>query len=178
MIKYDVLYKNGKIFTSDDNLPHAQAMAVKDGKIAWVGQDKEADESQALKIVDLAGRRILPGFVDSHMHAIMLADCCQQISALPPAVSSIDDLLSEIQKVRASQQAGQWIQGWGYDEGKLKEHTAPNRYDLDRGCSDSPVIVKRTCGHVCAVNSKALEMAGVTADTPDPEGVKIGLKEN
>lgn len=61
MIKYDVLYKNGKIFTSDDNLPHAQAMAVKDGKIAWVGQDKDADESQALKIVDLAGRRILPG---------------------------------------------------------------------------------------------------------------------
>ena len=178
MIKYDVLYKNGKIFSSDDNLPHAQAMAVKDGKIAWVGQDKDADESQALKIVDLAGRRILPGFVDSHMHAIMLADCCQQISALPPAVSSIDDLVSEIQKVRASQQAGQWIQGWGYDEGKLKEHTAPNRYDLDRGCSDSPVIVKRTCGHVCAVNGKALEMAGVTADTPDPEGGKIGRFEN
>ncbi len=68
--------------------------------------------------------------------------------------------------------------GWGYDEGKLAEGHAPTRYDLDKGCSDSPVMVKRTCGHICAVNSKALEMAGVTAATPDPEGGRIGRDEN
>ena len=93
------------------------------------------------------------------MHALMLADCCRQISALPPLVSSIDDLVAEIQKARGKQGPAQWIQGWGYDEGKLAEHRAPTRHDLDRGCSDAPVIIRRTCAHVCAVNSKALELA-------------------
>lgn len=178
MKKYDVLYVNGKVFTSDKENLYAESFAVKDGKIAWVGNDAEAPAADAEKTVDLGGRRVLPGFVDSHMHAIMLADCCRQISALPPAVNSIEELVEEIKKVRGQQEAGQWIFGWGYDEGKLAEHRAPNRYDLDKGASDSPVMVKRTCGHICAVNSKALEMAGVTKDTPDPEGGKIGRDEN
>ena len=176
MNKCDVLYKNCKIFTSDKDNPYAEAMAVKDGRILWVGKEKEAPESD--KVVDLDGKRVLPGFVDSHMHAIMLADCCRQISALPPSVNSIEELIIKIGEKRHSQNEGEWIFGWGYDEGKLKEQRAPNRYDLDRGCSDSPVVVKRTCGHVYAVNSKALELAGVTADTPDPEGGKIGHYEN
>ena len=177
MKKYDVLYVNGKVFTSDKENLYAESFAVKDGKIAWVGNDAEAPIADAEKTVDLGGRRVLPGFVDSHMHAIMLADCCRQISALPPAVNSIEELVEEIKKVREQQEAGQWIFGWGYDEGKLAEHRAPNRYDLDKGASDSPVMVKRTCGHICAVNSKALEMAGVTKDTPDPEGGRIGRDE-
>ena len=130
-MKYDVLYRNGKIFTSDKENLYAEAMAVKDGKIAWVGKDADADPGSAAQVEDLGGKRVLPGFVDSHMHAIMLADCYQQISALPPAVSSIAQLQEEIKKTRASQQAGQWIMGWGYDEGKLAEGCAPSRYDLD-----------------------------------------------
>ena len=178
MKKYDILYVNGKVFTSDKENLYAESFAVKDGKIAWVGSDAVAPKDDAEKTVDLGGRRVLPGFVDSHMHAIMLADCCRQISALPPAVHSIEELVEEIKKVRAQQEAGQWIFGWGYDEGKLAEHRAPNRYDLDKGASDSPVRVNRTCGHICSVNSKALEMAGVTKDTPDPEGGRIGRDEN
>ena len=178
MKKHDVLYKNAKIFTSDQKNPYAEAMAVTDGKISWIGKAEEAEAVNAEKTVDMEGRRILPGFVDSHMHAIMLADCCQQISALPPAVNSIEELIRAIENKRTQQEEGQWVMGWGYDEGKLAERRAPDRYDLDRGCSDSPVMVKRNCGHVCSVNSKALEMAGVTADTPDPEGGKIGRDEN
>ncbi len=176
MNKYEVLYKNGKFFTSDNDNPYAEAMVVKDGKISWIGMLSDAPAAD--KTVDLKGRRVLPGFVDSHMHAIMLADCCRQISALPPSVNSIEELIIKIGEKRQSQSKGEWIFGWGYDEGKLKEQKAPNRYDLDRGCADSPVVIKRTCGHVCAVNSKALELAGVTADTPDPEGGKIGRDEN
>lgn len=80
-MKYDVLYRNGKIFTSDKENLYAEAMAVKDGKIAWVGKDADADPGSAAQVEDLGGKRVLPGFVDSHMHAIMLADCYQQISA-------------------------------------------------------------------------------------------------
>ena len=108
-MKYDVLYRNGKIFTSDKENLYAEAMAVKDGKIAWVGKDADADPGSAAQVEDLGGKRVLPGFVDSHMHAIMLADCYQQISALPPAVSSIAQLQEEIKKTRTSQQAGQGI---------------------------------------------------------------------
>lgn len=179
-MKYDTLYINGKIFTSDEERPCAQAMAVKDGRIAWVGSDEEAAalQGEASEVVDLCAKRILPGFVDCHMHATMLADFATQISVLPPSIYSIEDLVLAIQKIRADQEAGQWIQGWGYDEGKLAEGRAPNRYDLDRGCSDSPVVVQRTCTHICAVNSCALQLAGITKDTPDPEGGKIGRDAN
>ena len=180
-MKYDVLYINGKIFTSDADRPYAQAMAVKDGKIAWIGSDADAHNSWlqagSERVINLEGKRVLPGFVDCHMHAIMLADFAQQISVLPPEIYSIDDLKGAIRRVREEQGEGQWILGWGYDEGKLSENLAPNRYDLDEGCSDSPVVMQRSCTHIWAVNSKALELAGITKDTPDPEGGKIGRDE-
>lgn len=181
-MKYDTLYVNGKIFTSDNDAPYAQAMAVKDGRIAWIGSDEEAEAAglrdEVSETVDLGAKRILPGFVDCHMHAIMLADFAGQISVLPPEIYSIKDLIRAVQNVRKGQSAGEWIQGWGYDEGKLSEGRAPNRHDLDQGCSDSPVIVQRTCTHICAVNSYALQLAGITKDTPDPEGGRIGRDES
>lgn len=179
-MKYDTLYINGKIFTSDEENLYAEAMAVKDGRIAWVGLDKDAASlaGEARETFDLCGKRVLPGFVDCHMHAIMLSDFAKQISVLPPEIYSIEDLIMSIRKVRSRQDAGQWIKGWGYDEGKLAENRAPNRHDLDAGCSDSPVVVQRSCTHIWSVNSRALEIAGITKNTPDPEGGKIGRFEN
>ncbi|QIA27688.1 amidohydrolase [Thermaerobacter sp. PB12/4term] len=71
-----------------------------------------------------------------------------------------------------------WILGWGYDEGKLAEGRAPTRWDLDRGASDVPVVLTRICYHVVAVNSKALELAGITRETPDPPGGRIDRDEH
>lgn len=177
---YDKLYINGKIFTSDKERPAAEAMAVKDGRVQWVGTDAEAEQlkEEAKEVIDFGGKRVLPGFVDCHMHALMLAEFAKQISVLPPEIYSIEDLIDAIKARRAQQEEGQWIEGWGYDEGKLAEGRAPNRYDLDKGCSDSPVIVQRSCTHICSINTKGLELAGITADTPDPEGGKIGRDEN
>ena len=179
-MKYDKLFVNGKIFTSDKASPYAEAIAVKDSRIAWVGSDADAAalRSEAEEIINLVESRMLPGLVDCHMHAMMLADFTGQISALPPAINSIEELVSAIRDVREKQGPGEWIKAWGFDEGKLAEHRAPNRYDLDRGCSDAPVIVKRICVHICAVNSYVLDMAGITKDTPDPKGGKIGRDEN
>lgn len=181
-MKYDTLYINGRIFTSDGNRPYAEAMAVKDGRICWVGSDAEAEDAgiaaDSACVINLGAKRVLPGFVDCHMHAIMLADFAQQISVLPPEIYSIEDLKTAIRRVRDEQKEGQWILGWGYDEGKLSENRAPNRRDLDEACSDSPVLMQRSCTHIWAVNSKALELAGITKDTPDPEGGRIGRDEN
>lgn len=181
-MKYDALIVNAKIFTSSDATPSAQAMALKDGRIAWVGTDEEAQKlnlaRDSAEVMDFSAKSVLPGFVDCHMHAIMLADFATQISVLPPKIYSIEDLKKEIKRVRIEQEEGQWIFGWGYDEGKLAENRAPNKFDLDAACSDSPVLMQRSCTHIWAVNSKALELAGITKDTPDPAGGRIGRTES
>ena len=82
------------------------------------------------------------------------------------------------QKRREQQTAGEWIEGWGYDEQGLLEKRSPTRYDLDRGCSDSPVSIMRTCAHIRCVNSMALKLAGIDRNTPDPPGGEIERDEN
>ncbi|MCI8608114.1 MAG: amidohydrolase [Firmicutes bacterium] len=180
--RYDVLFQNARIFTSDQDYPEAEVLAVKDGKVAFVGSQEEflrrGNFSEAAEVIDCGGKRMLPGLVDAHMHAIRLAGCCKQISVLPPLIHSMAELMEEIKKVRSRQTAEQWIEGWGYDEGKLLEGRAPNRYDLDSACSDAPVLLLRSCGHMCAVNSKVLEMAAIDRNTPDPQGGAIGRDEN
>ena len=171
-------YINGKIFTSDRENLHAEAMTVENCRITWVGAQADLPAGPYDETVDLQGRRVLPGFVDAHEHPVMLADFSKKISSLPPKVNSIEELKQAIRDVREQQGPGKWIEGWGYDEGKLAEKRSPTRYDLDEGCSDSPVSIIRTCGHIRCVNSKALEMAGITKDTPDPQGGQIDRDEN
>lgn len=175
--KYDQVFVNGKIYTADREKPYADAFAVKDGRIAWIG--KAADISlEGEGKTDLEGKRVLPGFIDSHMHPIMLAETNKQISCLPPLVHSIEEIVEAVAKTRQQQGADSWILGWGYDEGKLAEGRTPTRYDLDRGAADVPVSMVRTCGHVRCVNSKALELAGIDRNTKDPSGGQIDRDEN
>jgi len=160
------------------------------------------------EIVDLQGRTVIPGLIDAHMHPLMLAEYSRQIACLPPKINSLQELTEEIARVRAEilgaleatgspgapktsgapvehggaakNPDGQmpWICGWGYDEGKYEERRAPNRYDLDRGSPDLPVFLVRSCEHIRCVNSKALQIAGITKDTPDPPGGSIDRDEN
>ena len=171
------IYINGRIFTADDENPHADSMIVSDGRIRWVGKQEELPETQGT-VVDLNGRRVIPGFVDAHMHPVMLADFSKQITIMPPAVNSIEDLVQAIRERRESQGPDRWVEGWGYDEQSLLEKRSPNRHDLDRGCSDAPVCLMRTCAHIRCVNSRALEMAGIDRNTPDPPGGEIERDEN
>ena len=170
-------YVNGKIFTSDGENLYADAMIVEDGRIIWIGKMDEMP-SDVCERADLGGKRVIPGFVDAHMHPVMLADFSRQIACLPPKINSIAELIAEIARVRKEKQPGEWIEGWGYDEGKFAEHRSPNRYDLDKGSPDMPVFLIRSCEHIRCVNSKALEIAGITRDTPDPQGGEIERDEN
>lgn len=174
------IYKNGKIFTSDREHLYAEAMLVRDGVICKVGANEEVEAAAGSECrhVDLEGRRVIPGFVDCHMHPLMLADFSKQISALPPKIHSIQELIQAVKEKRQEQGPDQWIQGWGYDEGKFAERRSITRWDLDQGCADAPVSIIRTCGHIRCVNSKALEIAGIDRNTPDPEGGEIERDEN
>jgi len=171
-------YINGKIFTGDAEDPYAQAMVTEDGIIKWTGSAGGFDRSQCDEVNDLKGKTVIPGFVDCHMHPLMLAEFSRQISCLPPKVNSIAELSEAIKTARADLRPGGWIRGWGYDEGKLAEKRSPNRYDLDKGAADVPVVMIRTCGHIMCVNSKVLEMAGIDRSTTDPDGGEIVRDEN
>lgn len=176
------IFVNGKIFTSNPACPYADSMVVSNEKIVWIGQrtdlPKEYETQPGCFITDLNGQRIIPGFVDAHMHPVLLADFRKQITAMPPEITSIEDLVAAIQKRRAENGPGIWIEGWGYDEQGLAEKRSPNRYDLDRGCSDAPVSIMRTCAHIRCVNSMALKLAGIDRNTPDPPGGVIERDEN
>ncbi|MGM0877873.1 MAG: amidohydrolase [Bacillota bacterium] len=123
--------------------------------------------------MDLKGLRVLPGLIDAHLHPLWLANASTQIACTPPLVNSIADLIEQIRNSCKSNEIGKWIEGWGYDEGKLSEGRAPTRWDLDEATADNPIFISRTCTHIAVVNSKALELAGITKDTPDPQGGKI-----
>lgn len=173
-------FVNGKIFTSDTSEPGAlyvEALLCDGGRILFAGAEKDLPAGEYPRI-DLGGRTVIPGFVDAHMHPVMLADFSRQIACLPPKVNSIQELIQEIARVRSEKPEGGWIKGWGYDEGKFAEHRSPNRYDLDKGSSDFPVFLTRSCEHIRCVNSKALELAGITRDTPDPQGGEIERDEH
>lgn len=173
-------FVNGKIFTSDTSEPgalYAEALLCDGGRILFAGAEKDLPAGEYPRI-DLGGRTVIPGFVDAHMHPVMLADFSRQIACLPPKVNSIQELIQEIARVRSEKPEGDWIKGWGYDEGKFAEHRSPNRYDLDKGSSDFPVFLTRSCEHIRCVNSKALELAGITRDTPDPQGGEIERDEH
>ena len=182
MTKERKLFINGKIFTSNEEQLYAEAMLAEDGRIAWIGTGAEAkgleDSLGPQEVIDLQGRTVIPGFVDAHMHPMMLAEYSRQIACLPPKINSIRELSEAIAKTakdlrKDSEGKLPWICGWGYDEGKYEEKRSPNRYDLDQGCSEFPVFLVRSCEHIRCVNSKALEIAGITKDTPDPPGGSI-----
>ena len=170
-------YINGKIFTSDMDNKFVEGFLVEKGKIIKVG-NKEDIKYMADEVVDLHGKTVIPGFVDAHMHPLMLADYSKQIACLPPKINSIKDLISTISEAAEEIEQGEWILGWGYDEGKYEERRFPYRYDLDKAAPSNPVLLVRSCEHIRCVNSKALEIAGITKNTEDPPGGKIGRDEN
>lgn len=177
-----MLYRNAKIFTSDPSMYEADCMVVSDGYITWIGRESELPACYKhdltashvdSSVIDLQGKRVIPGIVDAHMHPIILADGIDKITCLPPLVHSIEELKDVIRKAAAEKADGEWICGWGYDEGKFAELRKPDKYDLDDASCGHPVELLRSCSHIRSVNSKALEIAGITKDTPEVPGGEI-----
>jgi predicted amidohydrolase YtcJ len=166
----DLALVNGKIITVDQNDSIAQAVACKDKKIVRVGSDEEVRPyiGKHTKVIDLEGKTVTPGFVDTHLHFSSGGRRVRTVDLR--YVRSIDDLVAEFKKRAENTQSGRWIQGYGYNESKLKEKRFPNRYDLDKASVDHPISITRQGGHDgIRVNSLALEIAGISKDTPDPE---------
>lgn len=161
-------YANGKIFTGQDETRFVSALGVADGKFVWTGETAEIKG----EYIDLEGKTVLPGFIDSHIHPVYVASVQNQVPCMPPFVNSIDDMVQALKKTVDDTDPDSWIDGWGFDESKLAEGTTPTKEDLDRVSTTHPVQIIRSCFHARVLNSRALEIAKINRDTPDiPEGI-------
>ncbi len=172
--KAETVIKNANVITIDPRRPRAQAVAMGHGRFLAVGDndDMEGLIGPSTKIMDLAGKTVVPGFIDAHIHVlssgikhVTSADCEQ------PTVAAVQAALRE---KAAATPAGEWVQGFKYDDTKTPEARFLTRQDLDAVSTHHPIYVSHRAGHVYGANSMALELAGVNRDTPDPHGGRFG----
>ena len=167
----DTLYTGGDIITMRGPQPEmAEALAVKNGKIVFVGPLAEAKAlvGPATTTIDLAGKTLLPGFIDTHGHFVYFGK--NLVDADLFGCTDIPDLLTRMRKQAERTPAGAWIVGFGYQPRQMKENRAPTIEELNGVAADRPVMIVDSSGHLGAGNSRVFDVAGITADTPNPEG--------
>src|SRR5579884_4042366 len=168
----DTILYNGNVWTVDDAVPRAQAVAISDGRIFAIGSNDDVLRlaSPVSRKFDLGWKTVLPGFNDAHAHPIYSGvEHLKQVACDKDSIEAIQQAL----RARASKTlAGAWVLGFLYDDGKT---TRPlNRQDLDAAVPDHPVLVAHRGGHTIFVNSEAFKIAGVDESTPDPPGGRYG----
>ena len=168
--KPDLVLYNGNILTMDPQLPHATAAAVSDGRFLAVGDDQDVlalNTGRSSKL-DLEGKTVVPGFIDAHTHPCYAG--LRHLRQIDCDLRSIADIQAAI-RLRAGQTApGQWVLGFKYDDTKTSDGRPLQKEDLDAAAPKHPVRIEHRGGHTAYVNSRALEIAGVTEATPDPAG--------
>lgn len=168
----DLVFRNGAVYTLDAARSWAEAVAVSDGRIVWVGPESGARSwiGPGTRVVDLQGRMLLPGFHDSHLHLVhgglAMADC--RVDAL----TTTDQIVEAVRRCAQENPEKPWIRGSGWQL-FLFPTTGPHKTLLDTALSDRPVLLMGGDGHSAWVNSRAQEIAGVTRETPDPPNGRI-----
>ena len=182
---------NANVLTMERTQPRAQAVAVAGERIAAVGgngeilrfaQNDRVDarndrvgrggkvESGRVQVIDCQGLTLLPGFNDAHCHLPGLARRLQDLDCGPEYAPAIPALQALLRQRAESRPAGSWVRGFGYDDLRIAEGRHPNRWELDAAAPDCPIWLEHRSGHAAALNSRALELADIRLDTPDPPG--------
>jgi predicted amidohydrolase YtcJ len=168
----NLVLTGGTVFCADPALTVAEAVAVRDGRIAWIGPAVEAAAhvGTETRVLDLKGRTVVPGFQDAHCHpaegGVELSRCTLNDA------HSREACLSTIAGYAADHPEREWVSGSGWSIDSF-EHGTPSRADLDAVLPDRPAFFDNRDGHGAWVNSRALELAGITRETPDPSGGRI-----
>ena len=166
----DLVLTNAKIYTVNPKQPWADTLTIKEGVISYVGH-KEHFEGEAGRTVDLRGKMILPGFQDIHIHPVHSGVSYQQCVLFD--LKGLDSILSSIADCAKEHPEWEWIRGGGWEVPTFAPSGLPDKVHLDRIIPNRPVALKSSDGHSMWVNSLALELAGINADTPDPKGGRI-----
>ena len=176
----DAIYFGGPIVTMIRDDDRVEALAVRDGTIIATG-DKESVlslQGPNTRMLDLQGRALLPGFIDAHSHVVQSTLKFAVVNLDPHPIGDVRTI-ADIQRklseriAETNPEPGKWVFGWGYDDTGVAEQRHPTREDLDAVSTDHPILLMHISSHLMAANSKALELAGITADTPDPKGGKV-----
>jgi predicted amidohydrolase YtcJ len=170
----DLVVFNAKVYTVDSGTPKAEAFAVKAGRFAAVGSTEEmkAFIGKRTQTFDAKQMTVVPGFIDCHNHATGNVLLYEVLVGNPYVVEFVT-IASIVEKLRAKARetpAGTWVEGFFFDDTKVKDNRLINVHDLDQVSKDHPVVVHHRGGHTSFYNSKALEMADINKSTPNPPG--------
>ena len=177
--KMRTIYYNGAVYTGD--LPLVQAFGEEDGRFFFAGSDEEAMalKREGDRMVDLEGGFVCSGFNDSHMHLLNYGSSLR-MAQLAGRTGSLEDMLNCLREFKDSRtfRENAWLQGRGWNQDYFADtDRMPNRHDLDKVSTDIPICAVRACGHCLVVNTKALTLLGIGANTPQPAGGRIGMEE-
>lgn len=170
------LFYNGDIITmASDQEEYVEAIVEENGKIVFVGSQKDAETKYGYaNKIDLNGKTLLPGFIDPHSHFGMVSNTMGQVDLNPKPVGTvvnIDDILKKLEAFKEERNIpdGEWIFGWGYDNGQLAEKRHPTKRDIDKVLPNNRVYLQHTSGHMGVANSLVLEKLNVNAESKSPE---------
>ena len=170
--KPDLLLLNAHIITMNPRNPSAEAVAVKDGRIAWVGSTADAKTifGNAAETLDLGGATVLPGIIDAHAHLMSLGESFLKLDL--KGIATFEEAARRVKEKAATVRSGEWILGWGWDEGKWAGNY-PTHELLTEAAPTNPVFLTGLHSFAAWVNKRALLVAGINKDTRDPENGKI-----
>ena len=166
----DLIVMNARIYTADANRPVADALAVRGGRIVFVGSARGAMAlvGPRTERLNLGGRTVIPGMVDAHTHLLGLGQALRTVDLV--GTRSYDEVVARVVERAKTARPGEWIRGRGWDQNDWSDTRFPTHEALSRAVPNNPVYVTRVDGHAALVNAKALELASVTAATRDPDG--------
>lgn len=169
----DLVVTNARIYTSDVDRPVAEALAVRAGRIAFVGSNRGALALAGPRTerLDLTGKTVITGMVDAHAHLLGLGQALRTVDLV--GTRSYDEVIARVVERAKSARPGEWIRGRGWDQNDWADTRFPTHAALSRAVPNNPVYLTRVDGHAALVNAKALELAQVTAATPDPSGGRL-----
>lgn len=172
--KADLIIQSAKVYTVDQQMSQVEAFAIKDGKFIAVGTNQEINDAyQSVEIQDLEGRPVYPGFIDAHCHFFGLGMNQQQADLL--GTTSYEEMLERLQGF-VKDHPNEFVLGRGWDQNDWEDTSYPTKEALDSLFPDTPVVLSRIDGHAYLVNQKALDLAGITAQTK-VEGGEIVLED-
>ena len=171
-----VVFVNGKVWTVNRAQPQAEALAVSNGRVDAVGTTEEIKRlaGPGTRVVDIGGRRVLPGFYDSHVH--MLGSGLRLTEVALKDSKDVAEFGKRLKEFDAKLPRDRWLLGGEWDHDRALDGKLPDASLLDRFVPDRPVFLRRYDGHMAVVNSRVLKLAGITAETPDPPGGVIYRK--
>ena len=174
-LRADLVLRGATVLTVDAADSVAEAVAVRAGRILAVGRDTDVSSliGPATRVLDLRGRTVTPGFIDSHTHNVHVGEfrySFAQLNLAAELVPSVEQALALVRERAAAARPGAWIGGRNYDPNGMRERRWPTRWELDKAAPGNPVLITIRGGHACAASSRALQAAGISRDTPDPAG--------